>query len=35
MAVVDRRRLFAIALNIYQRSRRQRINRNKFVIYGK
>ena len=26
MAVVDRRRLFAIALNIYQRSRRQRIN---------
>ena len=31
MAVVDRRRL-AIALNIYQRSRRQRINRIQKVL---
>ena len=32
MAVVDRRRLLAIALNIYQRSRRQRINRIQKVL---
>ena len=32
MAVVDRRRLLAIALNIYQRSRRHRINRLQKVL---